>query len=211
MEFHYYADGKRLGPVNSAQLRELARTGVITPDTMIRKEDKKTRARNVKGLEFPPPVVPDLPPEPPVVGQESLPEFPVFEDDVPEIPTVDDVSVQSIDEAPAVKKAVFVPGSGARFIDASEDDPVSDSAPSRHVPSDEAKALIAASGWILFIGNSFLVLGGLASLVVLIGIMISEIYPGAGFAIIGGFIWMIIVGLVLRFLAAFGRCFALDK
>jgi hypothetical protein len=68
MELYYYQDGEYRGPVNAAQLRELARIGVIGPETYIRRGDKKTRARNVNGLEFP-----SLPPEIPASDPEAAP------------------------------------------------------------------------------------------------------------------------------------------
>lgn len=66
MELFYYQNQKRLGPVNSAQIRALAARGEITPETIVEAGGKKLPAAKVKGLEFPAPVPPPVPaaPEP---------------------------------------------------------------------------------------------------------------------------------------------------
>ena len=54
----YYRDviGARVGPVTSRELKELAKQGVITPETLIENVDGKSGlARKVKGLVFPSP------------------------------------------------------------------------------------------------------------------------------------------------------------
>ena len=52
--FYTDASGQKQGPYSSGQLKELAKTGRITPETMIETEDgKKARAGKVQGLAFP--------------------------------------------------------------------------------------------------------------------------------------------------------------
>ena len=60
MELFYYQNQKRLGPVNSAQIRALAAAGEITPETIVEAGGKKLPAAKVKGLEFPAPVPPAI-------------------------------------------------------------------------------------------------------------------------------------------------------
>ena len=65
MDFYYMQDGSRRGPVNAAQLKALARQGIITPETQILTGDgRQSHARKIKGLEFAPAAVPPPAPEP---------------------------------------------------------------------------------------------------------------------------------------------------
>lgn len=73
MELFYYRDQKRLGPVNSAQIRALAARGEITPETVLEVGGKKLPAAKVNGLEFPAPVPPPVPPADPVPEPATLP------------------------------------------------------------------------------------------------------------------------------------------
>ncbi|MCL2005521.1 MAG: DUF4339 domain-containing protein, partial [Planctomycetaceae bacterium] len=51
--FYYDSNGQKQGPYTSAQFKELAKQGVVTPDTMIETAEGKTApARKVKGLTF---------------------------------------------------------------------------------------------------------------------------------------------------------------
>jgi len=51
--FYYDSNAQKQGPYTSAQFKELAKQGVITPDTMIETEEGKTApARRMKGLTF---------------------------------------------------------------------------------------------------------------------------------------------------------------
>lgn len=70
MELFYYHNQKRLGPVNSAQIRALAARGEITPETIVEAGGKSFPAAKIRGLEFPAPVPPAVPadPEPPAAG-----------------------------------------------------------------------------------------------------------------------------------------------
>jgi hypothetical protein len=62
--FYYYDNnGRKIGPIDNAQLKVLAVQGVIVPDTVLEKEDgKQERAGQVKGLVLPVPVPPSVPP-----------------------------------------------------------------------------------------------------------------------------------------------------
>ncbi len=53
MEFFYYKNGQRIGPIDTATLKELALNGTIAPDVPIECDGKIYPARKVKGLEFP--------------------------------------------------------------------------------------------------------------------------------------------------------------
>lgn len=64
MELFYYQNQKRLGPVNSAQIRALAARGEITPETIVEAGGKSLPAAKIKGLEFPAPVPPAVPADP---------------------------------------------------------------------------------------------------------------------------------------------------
>ena len=59
MEWYYNDEsGEKVGPITSAQLKKLAILGSITPDTMLTTDaGKVSLASNVKGLEFPDPIV----------------------------------------------------------------------------------------------------------------------------------------------------------
>ena len=68
MEFYYYSHGQRIGPIDTAKLKELAQQEVIVLDTPVENDGKIYPARKVKGL-FPeettlPPVHDDPPPIP---------------------------------------------------------------------------------------------------------------------------------------------------
>lgn len=52
MEYFYYVDGNRKGPVNAAQLKALAMNGNINENTIIECGDKVSRAGKIKGLTF---------------------------------------------------------------------------------------------------------------------------------------------------------------
>lgn len=61
IEWYYTGDGERRGPVTSAELKQLAASGVITPDDLVWREGMKkwTPARKVQGLHsatLPPPI-----------------------------------------------------------------------------------------------------------------------------------------------------------
>jgi len=52
--FYTDANGQKQGPYSSGQLKELAKTGRITPETVIETDDgKKAKAGKVQGLAFP--------------------------------------------------------------------------------------------------------------------------------------------------------------
>ena len=54
--FYYDSDGQKKGPLTTGQVKELARSGTITPETKIENEAGKSAvAGKIKGLEFPPP------------------------------------------------------------------------------------------------------------------------------------------------------------
>ena len=61
MEFYYYKNGRRNGPIDTAALKELAQNGTIAPDVPVEYDGKIYPARKVKGLEFQK-ETPDLPP-----------------------------------------------------------------------------------------------------------------------------------------------------
>ena len=51
--WYYYASGQKHGPITGGQLKGLAKTGIITPETAVETEDGKTvPARKIKGLTF---------------------------------------------------------------------------------------------------------------------------------------------------------------
>ncbi|MGI5832908.1 MAG: DUF4339 domain-containing protein [Thermoguttaceae bacterium] len=115
MALYYFQEGEKLGPVNSAQLRALVRTGVVTPDTIIEKKGRLAYAREVKGLKIPPPTIgPEMPPAiPPVVEEEG----PVF------VPGADRASVSGeAEELVAASRwmstvgVIFVLSGGAGFF-----------------------------------------------------------------------------------------------
>jgi len=66
MEFYYYSHGQRIGPIDTAKLKELVQQRVIVPDVPVECDGKIYPARKVKGLEFPqdPPELPPVMPEP---------------------------------------------------------------------------------------------------------------------------------------------------
>ena len=52
-QFFYRNDGKKVGPISASDIRQLAATGTITPDTPIRKGNSPwIAAKNVGGLSF---------------------------------------------------------------------------------------------------------------------------------------------------------------
>lgn len=56
--WYYYINNQKLGPVSGQDIKRLASTGEITPQTIIEHNGKQDRAENVKGLTFiPTPVV----------------------------------------------------------------------------------------------------------------------------------------------------------
>ncbi|MCL2710505.1 MAG: M48 family metalloprotease [Planctomycetaceae bacterium] len=62
----YYNNGQKLGPVSGGQLKGLAKTGLITPETIIETEEGKTApARKIKGLTFAETAQPKAVPVPP--------------------------------------------------------------------------------------------------------------------------------------------------
>ena len=61
MEFYYYKNGRRNGPIDTAALKELAQNGTIAPDVPVEYDGKIYPARKVKGLEFQK-ETPELPP-----------------------------------------------------------------------------------------------------------------------------------------------------
>ena len=64
--FYYDSNAQKQGPYTSAQFKELAKQGVVTPDTMIETDEGKTApARRMKGLTFAHAVQPQAPPQPP--------------------------------------------------------------------------------------------------------------------------------------------------
>ena len=77
MEIYCYIgeDKKRIGPVSSAELKDMARAGNVKPDTIVEVDGKKAPARKVKGLFFPPAAVPPEIPSAPIVPPPPLPEM----------------------------------------------------------------------------------------------------------------------------------------
>ena len=74
--YYYNEQGERIG-VTGGQLKELAKTGLITPETIIETENGKSApARKVKGLTFGVALAPDLVPDTEVYGL-SKPKPPV--------------------------------------------------------------------------------------------------------------------------------------
>ena len=56
--WYYYINNQKLGPVSGQDIKRLASTGEITPQTIIEHNGKQDRAENVKGLTFlPTPVI----------------------------------------------------------------------------------------------------------------------------------------------------------
>jgi hypothetical protein len=59
MPWHYRENHQIRGPISSVELREEARLGVITPDTLLSLDQQKwVRAESVKGITFKQPEVP---------------------------------------------------------------------------------------------------------------------------------------------------------
>lgn len=53
MQFYYFADGERKGPVDAAELKNLAASGKISKETEVELEDgRRIPARKIKGLNF---------------------------------------------------------------------------------------------------------------------------------------------------------------
>lgn len=77
MQIYYYKGKDRLGPINPAQLRALAASGSVTPETLVEAGGKVLQAAKVKGLEFPAAVPPVSAPAPrqPVPITDPLPEM----------------------------------------------------------------------------------------------------------------------------------------
>lgn len=79
MQIYYYEGEDRKGPVNPAQLKTLAASGRVTPETPVEIDGKKVRAAKVKGLSFAPasapapPVVPPPAPDPVLPAQAAEP------------------------------------------------------------------------------------------------------------------------------------------
>jgi len=61
--FYIDGNGKKQGPVTGGKLKGLAKTGMITPDTVVEAESGKTvTARKIKGLKFIEAAPPETPP-----------------------------------------------------------------------------------------------------------------------------------------------------
>lgn len=59
--FYFDENGKKLGPIDSATLKTLAKHGIVAPDTIIENDaGKSAKACNIKGLEFVPSTSPPL-------------------------------------------------------------------------------------------------------------------------------------------------------
>lgn len=61
MDIYYVKNGAKIGPVTSQQLKSLAMSGEIGPETRVLAGDKELSAKRIKGLEFGAPA-PDIPP-----------------------------------------------------------------------------------------------------------------------------------------------------
>ncbi|MCL2744385.1 MAG: DUF4339 domain-containing protein, partial [Planctomycetaceae bacterium] len=62
--FFFYEDRRKVGPVSASQVKRLAATGCIKPDTIVESEDgKQSSASKLKGLDFsvPSSIEPDTP------------------------------------------------------------------------------------------------------------------------------------------------------
>ncbi len=61
--FYYNKDGEKVGPVSGMALKALASQGHLRPETVLENaEGRQTPAEKIKGLEFPPPEPPAIPP-----------------------------------------------------------------------------------------------------------------------------------------------------
>lgn len=71
--WHYAKDGEKHGPITSAQLKELAKSGQLSPDDLVWREDMKEwrKASTIKGLLSSSPNLPTPPPPPPLEYKDS--------------------------------------------------------------------------------------------------------------------------------------------
>lgn len=71
--WHYAKDGEKHGPITSAQLKELAKSGELAPDDLVWREDMKEwrKASTIKGLLSSSPNLPTPPPPPPLEYKDS--------------------------------------------------------------------------------------------------------------------------------------------
>ena len=104
-DWHYNSNGREAGPVSAKQLKQLAASGALRPDDLVRKEGMSgwTHAKSVKGLftttvaassDEPPPLPPRR--SPPAVPEQRLPpSFPPSLGSKPAVESVGEIQVAS--------------------------------------------------------------------------------------------------------------------
>lgn len=168
MQIYYYEGEDRRGPVNPVQLKTLAASGRVTPETIVEVGDKRLPARKVKGLEFPaaaPPVVPPAAPADDEIYTTAAP--------VPPVPPAEPAAVKTETKLPpfgAVQVEVPVDPSST----VSPVEPVEPAAPGLSDQERTQRELriavqnlvsscvaLKAVGWFFYIGAAVSLFGGL--------------------------------------------------
>ncbi|MBQ3351067.1 MAG: DUF4339 domain-containing protein [Thermoguttaceae bacterium] len=123
--WYYYINNQKLGPVSGQDIKRLASTGEITPQTIIEHNGKQGRAENVKGLTFIP--------TPVVISSQSSGVFQA--PSVPDFSTVGDSSTPDITSNP--DSEVFQPQPVPDFSSVGDSNEKTRKPKNRHRSDDE--------------------------------------------------------------------------
>lgn len=190
MKVFYYKDGVRIGPIRGSQLKALALSGDIGPETMVEVKGKTVPARKVKGIEFHPAEVSRPFEVPPLIEPGSSASS---ADDL-----VDSSAFLEVSDEPDSRSA-------SKKIEQSAE-PAGDSK-----GSAAYRALLDQSGFLVRFGIFFNLVGFIALIVAIgVGIRVSAQHgTGIGlacvFAIAASAASMFVTGLFFLWLGALGR------
>ncbi len=132
--WYYYNNNQKLGPVSGQDIKRLAATGEITPQTIIEHNGKQGQAENVKGLTFIPTPVAASSPDSGDFQPPSVPDF----------STVGDSSTHDITLNP--DSNVFQSQSAPDFSSVADSNEKTRKPKNRHRPDDEITYHISPLG-----------------------------------------------------------------